>query len=118
MTYLCNQIQDWKEARDQVMILGDWNEDICSAAIALPIQQLGLAQAITLIHLTIPPNTHNCGQDPIDGIFIPAEWLLTIMGGYLAFEQGIPSDHWAVWMDIPMEVMGWNSSSPSGPLQA
>jgi len=51
-------------------------------------------------HLHLPA-THNRGSTPIDGIFIPITLLEHCQTGYLAFGEAVPSDHQAVWIDIP-----------------
>jgi len=49
---------------------------------------------------------HNCSSKPIDGIFVSHKLLPMIMGGYLAFGAGIPSDHRLLWIDIPATGLG------------
>jgi len=69
-------------------------------------KKLSLQEAVTSIHPKPPPNTYDSGQFPIDGIFLPEQWLLVVTGGYLAFNQSVPSDHRAVWVKIPIEIFG------------
>jgi len=53
------------------------------------------------MHHLHPPATHNRGSAPIDGIFILITLLEHCQTGYLAFKEAVPSNHWAVWIDIP-----------------
>jgi len=53
------------------------------------------------------PNTHNCDSTPIDRIFVLDDFIPAIHSGYLAFGEGIPSNHQAVWIDIPIVTLGW-----------
>jgi len=40
------------------------------------------------------------------------------MAVYYASGKGIPSDHHALWIDIPLEALGWFTIPASVPLQA
>ncbi len=62
--------------------------------------QMGVADAVTTQHGPHAPNTHNQGSMLINGIFLAPELIQNITLGYLAFGEGIPSNHWAVWIDI------------------
>jgi len=81
------------------------NDNIRNPEISNMLQSVGLIKASTNLHFTQPPATHNHGSAPIDGIFI----LLTLLGhckaGYLAFGDGFPSDHRALWLDIPTQCI-------------
>jgi len=48
------------------------------------------------------PPTFQQGSWPIDGIFTAPQWLVMAAGGYLSFGDTIPSDHWAIWLDLHM----------------
>jgi len=60
---------------------------------------------------------YNQGQFPIKGILLPSEWIPQVAGSYLAFDQGIPSNHRAVWVDLPINLLGWIAPT-SVPIQA
>jgi len=62
-----------------------------------------LSKAITM--LMGPPAKATLGV-PIDGIFVSGKLLPVAKGGYLAFEAGGPSDHQALWIDLPGVVLG------------
>jgi len=65
-----------------------------------------LAEVLTEITGPIATATHNCSQMPINGIYVSPSLIPAITGGYLAFEAGIPSDHRALWIDVPRVVLG------------
>jgi len=44
---------------------------------------------------------HQQGSKPIDGIFMSYYLISSYTGGYVAFGKGVPSDHQALWLDIP-----------------
>jgi len=86
--------------------------------VSTPLQTLGLKDAVTSIHHASPPNTYNQGQFPIDRIFLQAEWIPQVTGSYLAFDQGVPSDHRAIWVDLPIDLLGWSAPTTSVPIWA
>jgi len=68
-----------------------------------------------LMEITGPITTamHNHGQVLIVGNYVSPSIIPAITGGYLAFEAGIPSDHRALWIDVPGEVLSLvNSYTP------
>jgi len=73
---------------------------------------------VTTQHGQDAPNTHNRGSAPIDGIFMPAQLIPNIRSGYLAFGEGIPSDHRLIWVDIPVAALGWLTPPEMVPLKA
>jgi len=54
-----------------------------------------------MTHHQSPPATHNHGSNPIDGIFLPITLVDQCRTGYLEFGEAVPSDHQALWLDIP-----------------
>jgi len=103
---------------DTVIILADINKVIREEPIHLMVQQMGLIETIITQHGTHGPNTHNCGTNPINGIFIPSTLIQDVTSGYLTFGEGIPSNHRAVWIDLPLVALGWFNIPESVPLQA
>jgi len=91
------------------MILADINEDVQVHPILTIFNQMGLAKVTTATHGTSRPNTHNRGQNPIDGIFISSNLLQGIKTGCFAFGEGIPSDHGAMWIDLSIMSLGWTA---------
>jgi len=110
------QVETWQLEGDTVIILGDINEDIQEERISTMFQHLGLSEVIITQHGTHRPNTHNHRQNPIDGIFLPNQLVQEVQSGYLAFGKGIPSDHRAVWVDLPIAALGWFTTPESVPL--
>jgi len=115
---LKEQILEWWAEGDQVILLADMNEDVCQDPILPWSTHLGLTEAIMAHHNNRTPNTHNYGQNPIDGIFVPTEILSLIKSSYLAFGEGIPSNHQVVWIDVPILALGWFSTPTVVPLKA
>jgi len=83
-----------------VIILADMNNDVHTNPIQAVAIQMGVADAVTTQHGPHAPNTHNQGSMLINGIFLAPELIQNITLGYLAFGEGIPSNHQAVWIDI------------------
>jgi len=79
---------------------------------------MGLVEAIMAIHGNNGPNTHNRGKNPIDRIFTPWTLAQSLTSGYYAFGEGIPSNHRALWIDIPLATLGWFTVPSSIPLKA
>jgi len=75
-------------------------------------------EVVTSQHGLCGPNTHNQGTNPIDCIFIPPLLLPKVTSGYFAFREGIPSDHRALWIDIPLAALGWFTVPEPIPLKA
>jgi len=79
---------------------------------------VGLAEAITQQHGPNGPNTHNWGQNSIDAIFLPMDIIKSVNYGYLAFGEGIPSNHHVVWINIPLAALGWFQTLELVPIRA
>jgi len=99
-------------------MLVDVNEDVWEDPVLAMATQTGLTDMVTTQHGDQAPNMHNQGSTPIDGIFVPTAFIPEIHSGYLAFGEGIPSDHRAVWIDIPIDMLGWfKNPTPSATLE-
>jgi len=103
---------------DTVIVLADINEDIRTEPITSAFWQVGLREITTTQHGNQGPNTYNRGTNPIDGIFIPTQLIQEVTSGYLAFGEGIPSNHQALWLDIPIAALGWFTVPKPTPLRA
>jgi len=112
------QIEQWQSEGDMVIVLADINEDIRLEPIPSSFRQMGLSEITLVQHGHQGPNTHNRGTMPIDGIFIPTSLIPAVRSGYFAFGEGIPSDHRAIWLDIPLATLGWFQVSEPVPLRA
>lgn len=94
---LGNQIQRWKNAGEQVILLMDANDDVRGNKIRTWAQANGL---IERLNQEGDPTvaTHNRGSKPIDGIFT-TEGIDIVKRGYLAHGD-MPSDHRLGFIDI------------------
>jgi len=110
------QIEQWQSEGDMVIILTDISKDIREELILSTFRQMGLTETMLAQHGNQGPNTHNQGKMPINGIFIPTNLIQTVQSGYLAFGEGIPSDHRAIWIEVPLAALGWFNVPESVPL--
>jgi len=102
---LANEITVWQEAGDTVIVAADFNKDICSDDLQSYFSKFGMSEVCSTLHGPLLPTTHNRGMLPIDSIFAPDALIPMCHAGYLAFREGVPSDHQAVWMDIPSALL-------------
>jgi len=98
-------IMEWQAEGDSIILAADMNNDIRDPEICTTLRSVGLIEVSMNLHVTQPPATHNQGSAPIDGIFIPLTLLEHCQAGYLAFGDGVPSNHWALWLDIPTQCI-------------
>jgi len=101
-------VQSWQEAGDKIIILTHFNKDIRRQWISQSFKKLNLTEVLTAITALPPTATHNRGTNTIDGIYVSPTLLPFITGGYLAFDMVIPSDHRALWVDIPAVLLGFD----------
>jgi len=90
----------WQAEGDTVILVADMNKDVRVPAIQDMLRAVGLVDGPTMQHSS-PPATYNRGMNPIDGIFIPINLVDQCSSGYLEFGAAVPSDHRALWLDIP-----------------
>jgi len=90
---LAKEITLWQEAGKTVIIAADFNDDICSNFLRRFYLQFSLSDVCSTLHGSALPATHNCGTLPIDSIFAPAALIPMCHAGYLAFSEGVLSDH-------------------------
>ena len=95
---LARSILKWQDEGEQLILMGDWNEDIQSPNIQRWMSLFGLVEAVTEIHEGRAPATYHRGKRPIDGIFVSPN-LIPERAGYLPFGM-LPGDHRGIWMDI------------------
>jgi len=98
--------------------LVDMNDNVHTNPIQTAATQMGFTEAITTQHRPNTPNMHNHGSTPINGIFLAPDVTQNITSGYVAFGEGIPSNHQAVWINILVGVMGWFAPPDTVPLKA
>ena len=103
---LGKQIMQWRANGEQLLISGDWNENVTGINVKEWMSLFTLKEMVTSLHEGTPPPTYNRGRDPIDGIF-GTDNLSPSASGYLAFDQ-IPGDHRGIWVDIPNnQILGY-----------
>jgi len=90
---ILKSITEWQAEGDSIILVVDMNDDIRDPEIKNMLQSAGLIEVTRNLHPTQPLATHNQGSMPIDGIFIPITLLEHCHAGYLAFGEGIPSNH-------------------------
>ena len=110
---LKQEVEIWIQDGDQVVLMLDVNADIRSVS---EIAEMGLVDALTHRHHGPGcPATFQEGTSPIDGVSV-TPGLLHQRCGVLAFGEGLPSDHRAVWMDLPHDlVFGLRNLPPPTP---
>jgi hypothetical protein len=82
---------------DQVILMGNWNEDIREVKQKY-LGPLGLTELLMKKHGPVPMYQRGSSK-AIDEIFL-SKSLQMRQGGYLAFGEAILSDHRALWIDI------------------
>ena len=105
---LAVEIEKWKDAGDQLVIMGDWNEPVTD--LKPWFDHLGLHNLHTDRHGDEDlPATHIRGSRTIDGVFVTPT-IQPYQCGFMAFDEG-PGDHRALWFDIPLDtILGFNMS--------
>jgi len=98
---ISKEIRDTQSDGDLILVLANINKDVQGTMTQEHLRKLGLVEAVTKLHMSKPPPTHQWGQVPIDGIFITPILMDQIRGGYMAFNEGMGSDHRGIWIDIP-----------------
>ena len=103
---LAKAIVSWQVAGEQLVVMGDWNDDVVGENLTLWMNTFGLREAITSLHGKAPPPTYHRGSHAIDGIFISAS-IKVSRAGYLGFGE-IPGDHRGIWIDVPQKsILGY-----------
>jgi hypothetical protein len=102
----------WKNTGHHIILGIDANEDVRSGSTKNFFRSLGMREIILHTHKnSSPPATcdKNDNRQPIDGIFTTLEIDITA-GGYLPFNNGCPSDHRVLWIDVPYKnVFGYST---------
>ena len=53
--HLAKAITQWQHAGEQLVVMGDWNEDITGRSLSRWMETFDLREAITTVHGTDPP---------------------------------------------------------------
>eukprot|EP00978_Attheya_sp_CCMP212_P025602 scaffold82582_cov35-Attheya_sp.AAC.1 len=100
---VCQDIAEWKSDGDQVVLMGDFNEDMHSEPLKSMFAKLSMREIITSTNdPTKAPGTYNRGSIPIDGIWATFH-LEPIRAGYTDMLHGFGGDHHISWTDFTFE---------------
>ena len=93
------ELRKWKNREDQIIVMGDFNEDVRKERIKKFFDKIGMQEAILNKHgeQEAPPTYHR-GSYPIDGIFV-TKALQIDKCGYLGFGR-LPTDHRGLWIQV------------------
>jgi hypothetical protein len=94
-------IDKWRNSGDQIIVMGDFNEDVTNQRIQAWSTSLQLSNAISQLHPIQQEPTFHRGTTSIDAIFV-SHTIKAQQGGYLPFGS-FPSDHRGLWIDITMD---------------
>jgi endonuclease/exonuclease/phosphatase family metal-dependent hydrolase len=118
MNDLRQNIEKWQIAGEHLIIMGDFNEPVNGPQISQFFSQLNLREGIHKHHPSLtPPNTYQGGSNPIDGIFVSNELIIS-KSGYSATDWGTFTDHRLLWIEIDTTQMFHPSDIPSWKPQA
>jgi len=92
MVELQVEIKEWLMAREQWVIMGDFNTNTAQPAFKQCFQEVGLVDALAFLHGQLTWPMHNQGSFPIDAIYLSPGLLQGATGGYVAFEEGLLSN--------------------------
>ena len=111
---LVEELKVWRAAGEQLIVMGDFNED--TDIVEKRLASLHLKDVLRARHDSPLPPTHQRGSVPIDGILATPTLAATMScGGYLAFGT-LLGDHRGVWMDVPLSAMlGYDMANVSSP---
>jgi len=98
-------MMEWQAEGDLIILFTDLNEDIRDRKTKQMLSTVGLVDIAMALHPQQPPATHNRGSALIDRIFVPVTLTKYCQAGYLAFGDTVPSDHHAMWLDIPAQLV-------------
>ena len=98
---LATDIRKWQLQGDQIVLMGDWNQETHSEQFIAWYSSLGLVDPILDKHGTDAPPTYNKGTRHIDGILVSAT-LQSSRCGYLPFDS-LPGDHRVLYIDIKVK---------------
>jgi hypothetical protein len=98
-TDLDKAITTWIDEGDQLIVQGDFNEDVRSSRIRNFFLKFAMHEAIISRFPLVPPNTYAKGRYPIDGIFVTAT-LQVLRAGYTPVTWGMQTDHRLLWLDL------------------
>ena len=110
-------ITQCKANHEQLIVMGDFNEDITLHTISSFFLSLGMHNILQNLHphlFSASMHSHSRGKTIIDGIFSTQE-LFAIQGGLLP-EHTFESHHKPLWVDIPLDTIFGTNNPPLIPL--
>jgi endonuclease/exonuclease/phosphatase (EEP) superfamily protein YafD len=110
-SHLKEELQQWHEAGERVIIMGDVNEDVRSKRIKSFFAQFGMTEVILKKHGSAAPNTYANGTVPIDGIFATSN-IIPIKCGYSPVSWGTSCDHRLLWADFDLASLLGHQLNP------
>jgi hypothetical protein len=111
LTDLQHNLKKWIEEGDQVIVAGDFNDDVRTGLVHTTFMELNMDELILRQHGSNAPNTFIKGSVPIDGIF-GTKGLDVLFSGYTSGNWGLLSDHRALWVDLDMYSTFGGISAP------
>ena len=109
LTQLSLQIQQWQQEGYQIIVAGDFNEDVTTGNIRQYFEPLHMRELVIHQHGEHAPRTMIKGSTPIDGIFGSYD-ITPLRSGYRSFDWGLATDHRLIWIDIETtHLLGTNS---------
>jgi exonuclease III len=106
------ELQKWFDMGDQIILMGDFNEDVRSSKVSKLFAKFGMKEVILFKHRNKAPSTYSRGTVPIDGIFATAN-ISPLHCGYSAVDLGTYCDHRMLWADLPIDALLGNHLNPS-----
>jgi hypothetical protein len=107
-------IDQWRQDGDQIILGGDFNEDVTNMHIRQWCQRHQLTNAIGSKYNIHGEATYHRGTHSIDAILV-SHTIHPIKMGYLPFGS-FPSDHRCIWIDISLEnAFGYKPPRSSRP---
>ncbi len=91
------QIDEWIDDGDRLIIGGDWNADVRKEVVMKPFTERNMVPAVITKHGLDGPETYQRGSKPIDEFFVSTGIEITA-AGYLAHGEGI-GDHRPIWIE-------------------
>ena len=108
----------WLKDGDQVVVMGDFNEDVRGSHLTefFGDDELNLREVLIEKHGEEGPETciKNESNVPIDGIFC-TPGLSILAGGYLPYHEGPKSDHRFIWMRMSVQIAFGHLAPPTQP---
>ena len=94
-------LHKWKGDNNEVILMMDTNSDLHDGALTNIIHKHKLCDALGSLHGHDQPPTYARGKRTIDYIFCSEQIIDSIVkGGILSYNEIIPSDHRALFIDI------------------